>query len=58
MSKIKDYSDFMPDPTDLPEHMDDAEFKQRYQSVDSDIYQELSKQIDARIAAIPLYKQN
>jgi hypothetical protein len=38
--------------------MDDAEFKQRYQSVDSDIYQELSKQIDARIAAIPLYKQN
>ena len=56
MSVIKDYSDFMPDPTDLPEHMNEAEFKQRYQSVDSDVYQELSKQIDARIAATPIYK--
>ena len=56
MSTITDYHDFMPDPTDLPEHMDDAEFKQRYQSVDSAVYQALSKQIDARIAALPLYK--
>jgi len=56
MSAIKDYSDFMPDPTDLPEHMNEAEFKQRYQSVDSDVYQALSKQIDARIAATPIYK--
>ena len=56
MAAIKDYSDFMPDPTDLPEHMDDAEFKQRYQSVGSAVYQELSKQIDDRIAATPIYK--
>jgi hypothetical protein len=56
MSTIKDYSDFMPDPTDLPEHMNEAEFKQRYQAVDSATYQELSKQIDARIAATPIYK--
>ncbi|MEI6334476.1 MAG: hypothetical protein WCS87_07960 [Methylococcaceae bacterium] len=56
MSAIKDYSDFMPDPTDLPEHMNEAEFKQRYQSVDSDVYQALLKQIDARIAATPIYK--
>ena len=56
MSAIKDYSDFMPDPTDLPEHMNEEEFKQRYQSVDSDVYQALSKQIDARIAATPIYK--
>jgi hypothetical protein len=55
MSEIKNYSDFMPDPTDLPEHMDEAEFKQRYQSVDSPTYQALSKQIDARIAATPIY---
>ncbi len=55
MSGIKDYSDFMPDPRDLPEHMDDTEFKRRYQSVDSPAYQELSKQIDARIAATPIY---
>ena len=58
MANIKDYSDFMPDPTDLPEHMNDAEFKQRYQSVDSLVYQALSNEIDARIAAIPLYKQD
>ncbi len=56
MANIKDYSDFMPDPTDLPEHMNDAEFKERYQSVDSLVYQALSNQIDARIAEIPLYK--
>ena len=58
MANIKDYSDFMPDPTDLPEHMNDAEFKQRYQSIDSLVYQALSNQIDARIAAIPLYHQD
>ncbi len=58
MSGIKDYRDFMPDPRDLPEHMDEAEFKNRYQSVESPAYQELSKQIDARIAAIPIYNAN
>ena len=55
MSKIKDYSDFMPDPRDLPEHMNEAEFKQRFESVDSPVYLELSKQIDARILAAPIY---
>jgi hypothetical protein len=58
MSGIKDYSDFMPDPRDLPEHMNEAEFKQRYQSVDSPAYQEISKQIDARITATPIYNPN
>jgi hypothetical protein len=58
MSEIKDYSDFMPDPRDLPEHMDEAEFKQRYQSVDSPAYQEISKLIDARIAVTPIYNAN
>jgi len=58
MSGIKDYSDFMPDPRDLPEHMDEAAFKQRYQSVDSPAYQEISRQIDARIAATPIYNAN
>jgi hypothetical protein len=56
MSEIKDYSDFMPDPRDLPEHMDEAEFNQRYQSLDSATFQELSRQIDARITAMPIYK--
>ncbi|MFZ2171213.1 MAG: hypothetical protein WAW61_16445 [Methylococcaceae bacterium] len=55
MSEIKDYSDFMPDPRDLPEHMDEAEFKQRFQSIDSPAYHEVTKLIDARIAETPIY---
>jgi len=58
MSNIKDYTDFMPDPRDLPEKMNEADFKSRYGSVNSDAYQALSKTIDARIAEIPLYKAN
>jgi len=56
MSGIKDYSDFMPDPRDLPEHMNEADFKQRFESVNSAVYQEISRQIDARISATPIYK--
>ncbi len=55
MSEIQDYSDFMPDPRDLPEHMNEAEFKRRYQSIDSPAYQEVLKLIDARIAETPIY---
>ncbi len=55
MANIKDYTDFMPNPNDLPEHMNDAEFKERYQSVNSENYQKLSKEIDERIISIPLY---
>jgi len=55
MSEIKDYTDFMPDPSDLPEHMDDTEFKLRFESLDSSAYQELSKMIDGRILATPIY---
>jgi len=58
MTKIKDYTDFMPDPRDLPEKMNAADFKNRYGSINSKAYQELSNKIDARIAAIPLYKVN
>ncbi|MDD5275048.1 MAG: hypothetical protein PHR16_03075 [Methylovulum sp.] len=56
MSQIKSYSDFMPDPRDLPEHMNEAEFKSRYGSPNSPTYQALAQQIDARIAAIPMYR--
>lgn len=58
MSEIKDYSDFMPDPRDLPEHMNEADFKQRFESINSPVYQEISKQIDARILATPIYNAN
>ncbi len=55
MAGIKDYSDFMPDPRDLPEHMNEADFKQRFESINSPVYQEISKQIDERISATPIY---
>jgi hypothetical protein len=55
ISKIKDYSDFMPDPRDLPEHMDQEAFKRRFVSVNSPEYQEIVKQIDSRILATPIY---
>lgn len=55
MSQVKDYSEFMPDPRDLPEHMNEADFKKRFESINSPAYQEISKQIDARIAATPIY---
>ncbi|MDO9104244.1 MAG: hypothetical protein Q7U57_04715 [Methylovulum sp.] len=56
MSAIKDYSDFMPDPRDLPEHMNEAEFKRRYGSTSSVAYQQQLRQIDERIAATPIYQ--
>lgn len=55
VSTIKDYTDFMPDPRTLPEHMDETAFKKRYGSVDSETYQKVSQQIDALIAATPIY---
>ena len=55
MSKIKDYSDFMPDPRDLPENMDEAEFKRRFESINSPAYQEVVRQIDFRISAASIY---
>ncbi|PPD47927.1 MAG: hypothetical protein CTY16_06390 [Methylobacter sp.] len=55
VSEIKDYRDIMPDPTNLPEHMNASEFKSRYISTSSPIYQDLSEKIDGSIAAIPLY---
>lgn len=58
MLVIKDYSDFMPDPRDLPEHMNEAEFKRRYGSTGSAAYQQVLQQIDERIAAMPIYRQD
>jgi len=58
MSMVKDYREFMPDPRDLPENMNEADFKSRYQSVTSPAFQEISKMIDARIAATPMFMQN
>jgi hypothetical protein len=56
MATVKDYTDFMPDPRTLPEHMDEATFKARYGAINSEAYQKVSKEIDALIAATPIYK--
>ncbi|MEQ1528091.1 MAG: hypothetical protein ABL925_02165 [Methylococcales bacterium] len=57
MAHINDYKEFMPDVLDLPEHMNENEFKQRFQAINSPAYQEVSKIIDSRIAALPIYKK-
>ncbi|HSN24511.1 MAG TPA: hypothetical protein VLS45_10185, partial [Methylomicrobium sp.] len=56
MADIRSYSDFMPDPRDLPEKMDAQEFKERFGSINSPEYQKISKEIDDRIAALSIYK--
>ncbi len=56
MSEIKDYSAILPDIQDLPEHMDEATFKEKYQNVDSPSYKQMIQLIDSRIAALPLYQ--
>jgi len=56
MSGIRSYSEFMPDPRDLPEKMDAAEFKARFGTINSPEYQKVSKEIDARIAALSIYQ--
>jgi uncharacterized protein YfiM (DUF2279 family) len=55
MAAINDYRDFMPDPRDLPENMDLAEFERRFESVNSPAYQKIIELIDRRIAAAPIY---
>lgn len=57
MSTLKDYRDVMPDPSGLPEHMDAAEFKKRYQSTHSEAYRRLLRQIDEQIANLAIYQR-
>jgi hypothetical protein len=47
-------SDFMPDVSDLPEFMQDAEFKQRYGGVGGTGYNRMMATIEARVASRPL----
>jgi hypothetical protein len=56
MSGIRSYSEFMPDPRDLPEKMDAEEFRARFGAINSPEYQKISKEIDARIAALSIYQ--
>jgi hypothetical protein len=57
MASIKDYTDFMPDPRTLPEHMDEAAFKERYGKINSEAYLKVSKEIDTLIKNTTIYKE-
>jgi len=50
-------SDFMPDVSDLPEFMPEAEFKRRYGGVDAPAYKDMMATIEERIAARPLLRK-
>ncbi len=56
MAAIRSYSEFMPDPRDLPEKMDAAEFQARFGAINSEEYRKISNEIDARIAALSIYR--
>jgi len=49
-------SDFMPDVSDLPEFMPEAEFKRRYGGVDGAGYNKMMDRIEARVASRPLLR--
>lgn len=48
-------SDFMPDVSDLPEFLREAEFRRRYGGVDGPGYRKMMAAIEERIAALPLF---
>jgi len=50
-------SDFMPDVSDLPEFLPEAEFKRRYGGVDGPGYKKLMSTIEERVAARPLLRR-
>ena len=49
--------DFMPDVSDLPEFMPEAEFKRRFGGLDSPAYEKVIEMIDRRIEATPLLRR-
>lgn len=55
MSRIKDYTAFMPDMLDLPENLSRKQFKKDFFSVYDPRYQKMLQIIDDRINALPLY---
>ncbi|MFZ4502700.1 MAG: hypothetical protein ACOYM1_01995 [Methylovulum sp.] len=55
MSAIKDYRDFMPDPRDLPENINHADFLKNYGSVNAENYKKLTTLIDQKISSMPIY---
>ncbi|MBS3964400.1 MAG: hypothetical protein KGZ80_07885 [Methylomonas sp.] len=57
MASTNDYRAFIPFALDLPEQMDDASFRNRFGHVGSPAYEDVIKEIDKRIDALPIYGQ-
>ena len=55
-ANIPDYTALIPDPQGLPEHMDEATFKQHYERIDSPAYRAMIDDIEHRIAALAIYQ--
>ncbi len=49
-------SDIMPRADDLPEHMSESAFRQRFGGVDSPRYKRMIAEIDRRVDQLPLYR--
>jgi hypothetical protein len=49
-------SDLMPEVSDLPEYMREAEFKRRFGGVGAPAYNRMMQDIERRVAACPLYR--
>ena len=56
LSQAADETLFMPSIEDLPEHMKSDEFDQRFGSIDSAAFDAVRQTIEARIAALAIYR--
>ena len=50
-------ADLLPDVKDLPEFLQEAEFKRRYGGIGAPAYGKIMKDIEQRIAGLPLYQR-
>ncbi|MCA0241899.1 MAG: YfiM family protein [Proteobacteria bacterium] len=51
-------ADFMPDVSDLPEGMNEAEFRRRFGAPGTAAYQRMMEDIEQRLGAAPLYRSS
>lgn len=56
LSQAADETLFMPSIKDLPEHMKTDEFERRFGSIESAAFDEVKRTIEARIAALTIYR--
>jgi hypothetical protein len=57
-AETSEYQAFIPDIQGLPEHMDEAEFAQRFQQIGSPAYNAQVAEIEQRIRALPFYQSD